>query len=641
MTAIRRDHLGPDSEPQQAGRSAHGRWSARYIRVEPSAASARAALFSVQDAERWAFALAEGEGASFFARRVCEYLWKLRATGDDWPAVLHTWLSDAAQWRGAQAGALRFACGRLDRSGPGGSLMLAWLGMRGVGLLDRYGRAAPLTTATAPDEVWTPQSGDDLPALHSFYCPVTNAARVVLLTASAASLLEDLPDMTPSELALAFASLADGAETDLALLDLSLARAQVLDDSVVVRCRWIGPAQCDLEWEPMPQATGYRIEGAATPDFAAPELLAELTDGRQVRYSFAPPVEGARYYRVVPLVGSGIAAPSEPVTALPLTLPVPVMGSPRWVSEGALRLRWTPVPVASGYEVESAPGDDFEESEAAIVYRGDRPEVTLPADTPPGQYYRVRTLNALYAPGAPSPWSEPVRGPFRLATPVFTQITARRLTWERVPGAGAYEVRVTPPGLDPEQGATVVTEEAAHEASGAAASYQVRALRARDDRHAASEWSAPVAISPQARVARGGWAIPAPLLVALVALAVGVGIGFAGHEIFEDGEGGAASPDGGRPPAFAPCVALEHPEGVRLPVYAAPDESSPVRYPDLPRLAVINGRLADTEARWRAVVGQTAAGVPVIGWVLLPDDVDEAALYGGSCDPAGLPPWEG
>ena len=82
-------------------------------------------------------------------------------------------------------------------------------------------------------------------------------------------------------------------------------------------------------------------------------------------------------------------------------------------------------------------------------------------------------------------------------------------------------------------------------------------------------------------------------------------------------------------------------EGVRLPVYAAPDTSSPVRYPDLPRLAVINGRLDTTDARWRAVVGQTAAGVPVIGWVLLPDDLDEVALYGGSCDPARLPVWEG
>lgn len=646
MTAIRRDHIGPEAEAQIDGRSVQGRWTARYVRAATDDPAARAAFFSVQDAERWAFALAEGDGARYLAERLAEYLWKLRATSDDWPAVLHTWLADPAQWRGVDAGAVRFACGRIERSFPGGSLMLAWLGMPGVSVIDRFGNAAWLDTTTAPGDAWTPESGDDLPLLRSVYGPLSDFRRLVLLTAEAASLIEDVPDMTAMETALAFDSLADGAGDDLALFDVTLARVALIEDRVDLRCRWVGPALCDLEWEPLDQASGYRIEAAATPDFAAPELLAELTDGRQVRYRFAPPVEGARYYRVIPLAGSGLGMPSEPVAALPLALPVPVMAAPRWASGGALRLRWTPVPMASGYEVECAPDEEFEASEATIVYRGERPEVTLAGDTPPGQYYRVRSVNALYAPGAPSMWSAPVRGPLRLETPVFTQITARRLAWERVPGAGVYEVRVTPPGMDPEQGEEVFTEEPACATTGEGASYQVRALRGQGDKGAASEWSAPVTIAPHAQAkASRALAIPALILVALAALAVGVGIGVAGPEIYRNGQGdetptvlGTASE---APHAFAPCVVLERPGDVRLPVYAAPDTSSPVRYPDLPRLAVINGRLDTTDARWRAVVGQTAAGVPVIGWVLLPDDLDEVALYGGSCDPARLPVWEG
>ena len=417
-------------------------------------------------------------------------------------------------------------------------------------------------------------------------------------------------------------------------------------ETVRVLCHWTDSAMCELEWEPLPQATGYRVEWSASPDFEAPELVAEMMDGRQVRYRIAPPVDLTRYYRVVPLVGSGAAAPSEPVTALPLTLPVPVMGAPRWVSEGALRLRWTPVPVATGYEVETAPTEDFEEPDARVVYRGERPETTLARSTPLGRYYRVRALNALYAPDVPSAWSEPVRGPGRLATPVFTQITARHLAWEGVPGAGVYEVRVTPPGRDPEQGEEVFTEEPSIAASGEAASYQVRALQARGNERAASEWSTPVTISPRAQQpTQRGLAIPALILVALAALAVGVGIGVAGPQVFRNEEpddppvvSEAGTPDA-RP--FAPCVALEPPEALRLPVYAAPDEASPVQYPDLPPLSVFYARLDAGETGWRAVVGQTAAGVPVIGWVLLAPEVDEAALYGGTCDPSRLPVWEG
>lgn len=646
MTATRRDSIGPDVETRKQARNAHGRWSALYLRADVSAEAARAAFFGVYDSERWTFALAEGEGARLMAECLTEFLWTLHEPETDWPGALHAWLADTGQWQDIGAGAVRFVCGRIDRRTFGGALSLAWLGMRGVGLLGPQGAAIPLDRATAADEVWTPQVGEDLPALHSHTSPLTDVRRLVVLTRGAESLIRDLPDMTPSEMALALESLADGAGADLLLFDLTLDRVPVSEETVRVVCRWTDPALCELEWEPLPQATGYRVEWSPGPDFAEPELVAEMMDGRQVRYRLAPPVDHARYYRVVPLIGNGTAAPSEPVTALPLTLPVPVLGAPRWVNDGALRLRWTPVPVATGYEVETAPTEDFEEGETRIVYRGERPEVTLPSSTPPGRYYRVRALNALYAPDAPSAWSEPVRGPGRLMTPVFTQVTSRYLAWERVPGAGVYEVRVTPPDRDPEQGDELFTEEPSIAASGEAATYQVRALRARGNERGASEWTAPVTISPRAQQpTQRGLAIPALILVALAALAVGVAIGVTGPQVFRGEEpedvpvvSEVGTPD---PRPFVPCVALEPPEGVRLPVYAAPDETAPVQYPDLAPLTVFYARLDAGETGWRAVVGQTAAGVPVIGWVLLPPEVDEAALYGGLCDPSGLPVWEG
>lgn len=640
MAAIQRQHLGIETGPRLNGHTVHGRWSAFYVRAASTANEARAAFFGVQDAERWAFALAEGDGAGYMAECLAEYLWTLRGAGDDWPATLHAWLANAEHWRGAEAGAVRFACGRIERARLGGNLALAWLGLRGVCLLTRHGAPLTLDTEVATDEVWTPQTGGDLPALHSYRAPLIDAARLVLLSASAAPLTPSLPDMTTPDVELALEPLASDAPSDLALFDLWLPRPPVAAESVVVQCRWTGPAQCELVWEQLPQATGYRIEQAATPDFAAPGLLAELADGRQVRYSFAPPAEGAPYYRVVPLIGAGQGLPGAPVAALPLTLPAPVMGSPRWAREGALRLHWTPVPMATSYEVEGAPSDDFAESGGAIVYRGERAEVTLPPDTPLGQFYRVRALNTLFAPGAPSAWSQPVRGPLRLATPVFTQITARRLAWERVPGAGGYEVRVTPPGLDPEQGEDVVTTEAECPAASGPASYQVRALRGRGEERGVSEWSAPVTIAPHAAMTRRTLAIPALIAVALAALAVGLGLGAAGVEAYRAAQA-TESPAPVEGPVAAACVVVARPTGVRLPVYAAPDDASSLRAADLPRLAIVHARLDGERDRWRAVLGRMAVGTAVAGWVRLPDGLDEAALYGGACDPESLPVGEG
>ena len=224
MTATRKIFIGPESDPQKHGRSVHGRWHALYRPADTPADAARAAFCGVEDSGRWGFALAEGEGAPLIAENLADFLWTLPDAETDWPGALHAWLADTARWQDANVGAVRFACGRIDRRAFGGTLSLAWLGMRGVGLMARHGAAIPLERATATDEVWTPQVGEDLPALHSYSGPLTDIGRLVLLTRSAESLIRDLPDITASETALAFESLAEGTGADLVLFDLSLAR---------------------------------------------------------------------------------------------------------------------------------------------------------------------------------------------------------------------------------------------------------------------------------------------------------------------------------------------------------------------------------------------------------------------------------
>ena len=119
MTAIRRDHIGPEAEAQIDGRSVQGRWTARSVRAATDDPAARAAFFSVQDAERWAFALAEGDGARYLAERLAEYLGSCAATSDDWTRCVAHRLADPAQWRGVDAGGVALRVRAIERSFPG------------------------------------------------------------------------------------------------------------------------------------------------------------------------------------------------------------------------------------------------------------------------------------------------------------------------------------------------------------------------------------------------------------------------------------------------------------------------------------------------------------------------------------------
>ncbi len=540
MTPLRQLLLGSSDFAFERGQSVHGHWRAGYARAAGSAVPAALAL--TLDAARLVFVLAEGPAALDFAGRLGEALWTLEEVGDEWPVPLVTWLDNGTRWNGISPEAVRFVAGRIDRQPPVSFLNLVWLGLSPARLLDRalspvdLGAREPL-----PEAHWSAQRGvvPDLTALGAYRSSLFGMERLLLLSSGAQRLADDLPDLTHAQLQQALQDWRAEASGDLIALDIRLAPVLTTPSAVTLSCRWVAPDLVELRWNPAPNATGYRLETSAGPDFATPELLAELTDGRQIRYIFSPPPEQRLYIRVVPLNQGDAGLPSVPVCPLPLTLVAPVLGPVRWAADGGYLLHWTPVPHANSYEVQAAPGERFEVGETTIVYRGERPECRLPLGTPPGHFYRVRAINALYAPAAPSPWSEAVQAPARLDTPVFTEVTHERLAWTPVAGAQSYQVQIVPLDLTGQQGEEVNVNEPCSAVLRVPATYRVRALRQTGDPLTASEWSvpvtvAPVAVSPAAFVAPSARSF-APVIIgaALVALLVGAALGIGGLRVYQ------------------------------------------------------------------------------------------------------------
>ncbi len=549
MTTTQRQFLGREASAFKQGHSLHGHWRAAYQRAAaPGKERTPAALAIAQDAARLVFVLAEGSAAAILAEKLTERLWTLEQVGDDWPAPLATWLQDRVLWHDAPAGPVCFAAGRLDRQQPVGTIALAWLGCDGVRLLDRALLRVEAEHPAAAGGVWSPESGitPDSGALGWQRSSLFALDRLVVVSNGAVPLAADLPDMATADVRQALLDWSAEAARDLAILDLRLAPVVSQPSTVTLTYRWIAPELCELRWNPSPNATAYRLEVSAAPNFASPTLLAELTDGRQIVYRFSPPPGRVTYYRVVPLNQGVAGPPSESVCPLPLVITAPVLLPPAWSPDGGPALRWTPIAQATGYEAQEATSERFETSETTIVYRGERPDCELPPDTPAGRFYRVRALNMLYAPETPSPWSEPVQAPARLDTPVFTHVTGERLAWTPIPGARAYILHITPQGQDEGQGEDITVTEPASAVAHVHATYRVRALRGPGEMRSASEWSAPATVAPPgvAGSSPTGSRPVGSLIVgaALVALLVGAALGVVGLRAYQDANA-TATPD--------------------------------------------------------------------------------------------------
>lgn len=544
MSNVQRIHLGPETSPLQQGRSAHGRWRVAYQRagaIPEGGSPVPAALDIVQDSERLVFAMTEGPAAVFLSGLLADYLWTRESADGEWPLNLREWLADTSRWKDAPPGRTAFICGRLERAIAGGRMYLAWLGMSGVRLLDRADMGIALDTVIGPGEGWSRENGPEPVgmALHAYRGGLFGLERLAVLSPGASVFSADLPDLSATDLQQALEDWSAEAEHDLVLFDLRLNPVLSEPTGITLNFRWVSPELCMLFWQPSPNVTAYRIEESPTPGFEEPTLVAELTDGRQVMYRFSPPVSGTRYYRVIPLNQGIPGTPSEAICPTPVVLTEPILEPIEWSADGGYYLHWTPIPQATGYEVQSSDDPEFDVHHSEIIYRGDLSETYLAPDTPPNAYYRVRAINVLYSPHLPSPWSQPVRSPARLETPTFTRVTQQRLEWEAVPGARQYAVHVTAVGEDESQGEDVFTVEPVCPVADQPATYRVRAFRYPGDEPTASEWSDPVTVSPAspggARM-RPDLRLTAPVLAgaAMVALLVGVGLGLIGLEAYQN-----------------------------------------------------------------------------------------------------------
>lgn len=541
MTRNQRLHLGSSSTPLQQGRSSHGRWRAAYRRAGADE-SVPAAFDLYQDAERLAFALAEGPAAGVLAPRLAELVWMREMHDDRWPQAIRDALNEVDAWADAPPGLTTFLCGRVERGGRRSRVKLAWLGIAGVRLYDRVRAPLPLDDELAPGEGWSARDGlqPQGAALHAYRGELRGVERLALVSSGAAPLGDELAELSAIDLEQALDDWAAESAVDLLVFDLHLHPVTSEPPGISLTYYWPSPDVCLLMWRPSVVATGYRVEQAAEPTFEQPVLLAELTDGRQVQYGFSPPVGQVAYYRVTPVNAGASGTPSAPVTVLPISLSPPIMQPVAWSPDGGYTLAWSVIPQADAYEVQTSAQVVFEAESSFILYRGDAPELYLPSSTPPGHYYRVRALNTRYAPQQPSAWSRAERAPSILPTPVFREVTQDRIRWDPVPGARQYEVRFRSrahPESDWESQLT--TEPFSAVAANEPTTYRVRALRHPNELHTASPWCAPITLAPQdvqasTRAPSLRLALPLIAGAALVALVVGAGLGLAGAGVIRD-----------------------------------------------------------------------------------------------------------
>ncbi|HML24880.1 MAG TPA: hypothetical protein PKD09_24710, partial [Aggregatilinea sp.] len=535
MTRNQRLHLGSSSTPLQQGRGPHGRWRAAYRRAGADDA-APAAFDLYEDNDRLAFVLAEGPAADALVARLAEAIWTRDMHDDAWPQSIRDLLNDPDAWAEAPSGLTAFLCGRVERGGRRSRIKLAWLGMAGVHLYDRAHLLLPLDDDLTPGEGWSAREGlqPHGTALHAYRGELRGVERLALFSPGAAPLGNDLVDMAEVELEQALDDWAAEAAGDLLIFDLNLHPGTTEPPGISLTYYWPSPDVCLLLWRPSVIATGYRIEQADEPTFEAPELLAELMDGRQVQYGFSPAVGTIKYYRVTPLNAGVTGTPSAPITVLPVSISPPMMQPIAWSPDGGYTLTWSVIPQADAYEVQASAQLVFEAESSYILYRGDAPELYLPASTPPGHYYRVRALNTRYAPQQPSAWSRAERAPSILAIPVFREVTQTRISWDPVPGAREYEVRFRSSAHPESDWESLLTNEPySAVATNEPTTYRVRALRSPNELHTASPWCAPVTLTPpdvQVSMRMPSLRLALPLIagVALVALVVGAALGWAG-----------------------------------------------------------------------------------------------------------------
>lgn len=445
------------------------------------------------DTERLAFAVVQGVAASELGEKVLDWLWK------DFPKSQET---DAAAFSAGWATFLqnkkllsspgddlyRLVIGALSRELVDGQLWLGWLGTSGFLLLDSERQSFNMEVALVPGEGWSPVQGivPDTATPHSYTTTLAHLDRLLVFSPELRPFMDDLPYIGQAAVQRVAETVSE--KTPVALLDLHPFRIIGEQSEVALRFRWNSPYEATLQWTRAANATGYRIEQASLPTFEDAQVLAELTDARQLLYHVQPPASGEAYYRVVPINLEVPGKPSLPVVVTPVSLIAPVIESIDWSDAGKLRAVWTPIAQADSYEVEASPEQDFDGSHTTTVYQGNETVVEIEPNQMNGWYFRVRSLNTIFAPKDFSSWSGARQAPRRLKMPTFETVTSDKVSWTKIIGASTYEIRETS-GKHQYKLVAAVTEPYFNPAKDHAGSYQVRAVRVSGDEYTSSLWT--------------------------------------------------------------------------------------------------------------------------------------------------------
>ncbi len=475
------------------------------LRPAQSDTANMAALQIRYDDLRLGFVLTIGAYADALSDALTDVLWERFPTVEDTPeqfvVPLREYLQGEARQLADDDSPHGFVVGAFSREVTTGRTWLAWLGTSGIHVLNRSARAIAVAKGLVAGEGWSPRSGlaPGENAIHAELLTTNALSRVVAFTNVLRPMVDELPYLGRATIQ----RIADAQATDVpaVFFDLRTIPVTAAPDQVSVFYRWENAAQATLFWTGGENASGYRIEQATTATFHDPVLLAELTDARQRIYTVQPSPDEDTFYRVMPINDGVAGQPSAPIIVTPVPLVAPIIENIDWQQNGGVQVTWTAIVQANYYELESSPDADFDSPETAIVYRGEDNTFATPSNFPTGWYFRVRSMNAYFAPRIPSFWSPTRRAPGQLATPQFTTIQPDVLTWNAVPAARSYELRKftgkAADGQSEREEIIAIAETALTLEDETPAVYQVRAVLEPGDEYSASQWSHPAAL--------GGW----------------------------------------------------------------------------------------------------------------------------------------
>lgn len=374
-----------------------------------------------------------------------------------------------------------------------GRLMLAWLGTSGVMALDKHRQPVPIDVGLLPGEAWLPARGilPENAHVHAHISTINHVERLLAFSSVLRPMSNELPYIGQAAVQRILEN--TNSNRPVALLDLYLHSVVPQPGEVVVSYRWESPYEATLRWTRSPQATGYQIEQSVSPQFEPAHAVAEMRDARQLIYNVQPPTEGEVYYRVVPVNEDVRGEPSVPIVVTPVLLVPPIIESVEWTDNGRILIRWSKIPQADHYQLQTSPVPDFDSPQTEIVYEGEEISFETGFDDPLGWYYRVRSQNTVYAPETYSQWSVARQAPSRLETPYFERVSPDSISWKPVPGATRYEIR-RELGAGQFEVVSEVDTYAFALPEEYPSTYQVRAIRASGDDASASFWSEGVTV---------------------------------------------------------------------------------------------------------------------------------------------------